>query len=180
MKINWFPVILLLAFVPAGCTPYRSAAAGKSTTRPLDTQLQELPVQTTLSNPADGIPPITVPLEFADTPSVENNVNKLIELAKQDLADRLKIDVIGITLLKTMEITWPDVSQGCSPGSGQILAKGRVYGYGVWLEAGGQNYIYHAALTGQLFPCPKLEPGVNNPLLMTPGGPTPNYQDQGP
>jgi hypothetical protein len=97
-------------------------------------------------------------------------LDKLVGLAKQDLADRLSIDVDQITLLKATEILWPDISLGCKPGSGQILTRGRVYGYRVWLEAERQEYIYHTGLTGQIILCPKLNPGANNPLLSkTPG-----------
>ncbi len=67
--------------------------------------------------------------------SLPPDKNELVNLAKLDLANRLKIDPAQITLSRTVEITWPDISAGCSSNPGQILSKGRVYGYRVWLEA---------------------------------------------
>ena len=56
----------------------------------------------------------------------------------------------------------------------------RVYGYRVWLEAKSEEYIYHIGLTGQVILCPKLIPGANNPLLMTPDGSNQDPQNQAP
>jgi hypothetical protein len=110
--------------------------------------------------------------EASDMTSPPPDKGKLVNLAKQDLADRLKIDPAQITLSKTLEITWPDIAAGCNSRPGQILSKGRVYGYRVWLEANGVVYVYHVGEAGQVIPCPEPNPGENNPLLMTPGGPT--------
>jgi hypothetical protein len=110
--------------------------------------------------------------EASDMTSMPPDEDKLVNLAKQALADRLKIDPAQIALVKTMEITWPTISAGCSSNAGQILSKGRVYGYRVWLEANGVEYLFHAGEGGQVFPCTEPNPGANNPLLMTPGGPT--------
>ena len=114
------------------------------------------------------------------TPSPPD-INLLVDLAKQDLATRLKVDAARITMRKTMDITWPDISKGCTPSAGQILTKGKVYGYRIWLEAEGEQYIYHVGLNGQVILCPKLtQPGANNPLLMTPGAPTHDLHNQQP
>ncbi|MBI2757227.1 MAG: hypothetical protein HYX49_00950 [Chloroflexi bacterium] len=184
MKPHWISLVFLLALALGSCGPFQLVSEQPPTLTPLGTQLQEKPALAASSNSSGSSlqsanAPTNTP-EFADTPSVELDVDKLVDLAKKDLAGRLKIDLTQIALLKAMEITWPDVSQGCTPSSGQILTKGQVYGYRVWLEAGGQKYIYHTALTGQVFLCPKLNPGANNPLLMTPDGSTQDYQDQAP
>ncbi len=106
--------------------------------------------------------------------------NRLVDLAKHDLASRLRIDAVQIDLLNTMEITWPNISAGCSASLGQILTKGRVYGYRVWLAANGVEYIYHVGETGQVILCTEPIPGANNPLLMTPGGSTQDPQNNQP
>ena len=107
--------------------------------------------------------------------------SKSVDLAKQDLADRLKIDPGEIALLKTMEITWPNISAGCGPSAGQILTKGRVYGYRVCAGSSqSEGYVHHVGLTGQVILCPKPIPGANNPLLMTPDSSNQDPQNQAP
>ncbi|HTP01890.1 MAG TPA: hypothetical protein VMJ64_11000 [Anaerolineales bacterium] len=96
----------------------------------------------------------------------------LIDLARQDLAARLGVDLSEIHLLNTIEITWPDLHAGCGSAPGQILTKGRVYGYRVWLEANGAQYLYHVGKAGEVLRCEEQAPGANNPLLVTPGSPT--------
>ena len=112
--------------------------------------------------------------------SLSSDVDKCVILAKQDLANRLKMDLTQIALQKTLEITWPNIAMGCSLGTGQILTKGQVYGYQVWLEAQGKDYIYRVGLTGQLILCPQLKPGAKNLLLRTPVGTGQDPQDQAP
>jgi len=116
----------------------------------------------------------------ANLASTPPGVDEFVNLAKQDLANRLNIGVNQISLLKTTEITWPDISKGCSPAAGQVLSKGQVSGYRIWLEAERETYIYHVGLNSQVIVCPSLNPGANNPLLMTPGGPPPIPGDQSP
>lgn len=181
MKTYWILLVFPLALALESCGPSQSIISGQSSTLALlDTQLPEKATQVNNFNSSGSSLQLTNTPEFAGTASVDFDMDKLVDLAKQDLAIRLKIDATQIVLLKTMEITWPDGSQGCGPGLGQILTKGRVYGYRVWLEASGEKYIYHTALTGQIFLCPKLNPGANNPLLITPDGSTQDYQEQGP
>ena len=114
-----------------------------------------------------------------DTTTSPPGKEQLVDLTKQDLADRLKIDSTQINLLKTMEIKSAVISEGCEPGLGQIITQGdKVYGYRIWLEAAGETYTYQAGLTGRIFFCSKINPGVNNPLLATPDGTIQNSQNQ--
>lgn len=157
-RCKWW--IVMVAIVLVACAP-----AGAPANPTADDQKRESPTQTSLPNSTRGPLQLANTPEPADTPSAPLDRDKFVGLAKHDLADRLKVDADQIALVKTMEITWPDISLGCSPGSGQILTQGQVHGYRVWLEAKGQNYIYHIGLTGQIILCPKLNPGVNNPRL---------------
>ena len=63
---------------------------------------------------------------------------------KQDLAKRLGINVTEITVVEVEEVTWPDGSLGCpEPGMGYIQML--TPGFKATLEAGGEEYTYHAA-----------------------------------
>ena len=108
------------------------------------------------------------------------SADPFVNLAKQDLAERLKISTDQITVLKTIEITWADITKGCNPSPGQILSKGKTTGYRIWLQVNGETYIYHIGLNNQIVLCPKLMPRTNNPLLMTPDGSPEVPQDQSP
>jgi hypothetical protein len=164
MKFYGLRLVFLLALVLGGCAPSQVAVRQFPANPTAGDQSGESLTQTPFPNSARELLVANTP-EVADTPSAPFDMDKYVGLAKQDLADRLKVDADQIALVKTMEITWPDISLGCSPGSGQILTKGQVHGYRVWLEAEGQNYIYHVGLNGQVILCPKLNPGVNNPRL---------------
>ena len=164
-------VLTLLGIVVAGCSS--APATGNVQKEALSTNvpgMQEI-LSLAPTSTSSGLA-----LQLTSTPgtmtmtSSSIDVDKCVDLAEQDLANRLKMDPARITLQKTMEITWPNIAMGCSPGTDQILTKGRVYGYRVWLQADGKGYIYHVGLTGQLILCPHLKPGVKNTLLRTPGG----------
>ena len=164
-------VLSLLGIVVAGCLS--APGTGNAQKEAISTNVPGM--QETLS-PAPASTSSGLALQLTSTPGIlamtssSSDVDKCVDLAEQDLANRLKMDPARITLQKTLEITWPNIAMGCSPGTGQILTKGRVYGYRVWLQADGKGYIYHVGLTGQLILCPQLKPGTKNPLLRMPGG----------
>lgn len=66
-----------------------------------------------------------------------------IDKAVQDLADKLKIDEVDIKLQQVTETTWANSSLGC-PKKGRLYAQIIIPGYIINLDAGGENYQYHA------------------------------------
>lgn len=177
MSTRWVMLLSLLPLVLGSCGSSSQTVDGQSAESTLP--------ETSAKEPSSGSPEKTT--QLASTPETLNMTStppsegRLIELAKQDLADRLKIDQAQIALLKTMEIKSPNISAGCKLGTGQILTQGeKVYGYRVWLNVAGEEYIYHTGLNEQIIFCPKLNPGANNPLLATPDGSTQDPQNQSP
>ena len=57
-------------------------------------------------------------------PSYPPSADKFVNLAKQDLANNLKIDVSQISLVEVVEVTWPNAALGC-PSPGKNYAAGR-------------------------------------------------------
>ena len=170
MKTRWISAFALLVLV--SCAPSRSVDGKLPTASPAEGAALAVATQAlTSALPERPLQLLSTP-EASEMTPLPTDQDKLVDLAKQDLADRLKIDASQIALLSTMEITWPDISAGCTTSAGQILSKGRVYGYSVWLGAKAAEYLYHVGQDGQVFPCTEPNPGANNPLLMTPGGPT--------
>ena len=69
--------------------------------------------------------------------------DKVSLLARQDLAERLKIDAEKIETVSQKEIVWPDGSLGC-PKPGMNYIQMLVPGYVIELRAGGKTYTYHS------------------------------------
>jgi hypothetical protein len=96
-------------------------------------------------------------------PPVTPQLQKLIEQSKQDLAQRLGINVDDISLLEASSVTWPDASLGC-PREGMGYAQVLTPGYLIRLQAGEQEYEYHAGRSTDVMYC-------DNPTPPVPGTP---------
>jgi hypothetical protein len=76
-----------------------------------------------------------------------------VELASQDLAERLAMSIDEIAIVSAEVVEWPDASLGC-PKPGMIYAQVITPGYRLILEVGGEQYVYHSDNEGrQLIPC---------------------------
>ncbi len=84
------------------------------------------------------ISPTAIPL----SPKSSSNELIVIDLAKKDLAARLKINTEEIQIQSYKEVNWNDSSLGCAkPGMNylQVITPG----YEIILEANDQEYSYH-------------------------------------
>ena len=180
MNIRLILLISLLMFAGMGCGGSSQEAVGQPPNLPALNSKEAQTAAHAPDLPENPIKLVSTP-EVTDMTSTPPNKDQLVNLAKQDLADRLKVDPTQIALLKTVEIKSPNISAGCKLGAGQILTQGsQVYGYRIWLEAAGQEYIYHAGINETIIFCPKITPGANNPLFMTPDGSAQDSQNQSP
>ena len=175
MRIHLIVLLALLLLASSSCAPNKTTFVNSANNQP-----QEDPSQTPFPNSSDNSTQTSNPLETPNSMSLHPETDQFVNLAKQDLAKRLNMNSDQVNLLKTIEITWSDISKGCTPASGQILSKGQLSGYRIWLEAKNEEYIYHVGLNSQIILCPKFSPGVNNPLLMTPDGSALPPQDSSP
>ena len=131
--------------------------------------------------PTNSAPPLTAnvmtasPAQIQPAPNQGNAANptssasedKLVNLAKQDLAERLKVDISEITFIGATQITGADLYSGCTLRAGQVLMpNSSANGYQISLEAQGQVYLYHAGLNDQLVFCQNMA-GTVYPM---PGG----------
>ena len=79
---------------------------------------------------------------------------KMVDLAKGHLAQRLGISVEQITLLEVKPVMWRDAGLGCpKPGIDYIQVE--TPGYSIVLETGGQKYYYHTDEVNRVIPCNK-------------------------
>lgn len=91
--------------------------------------------------------------DFSEVSPPAAEANSFVRLVEEDLANRLQIHIDKIHFLKISDIDWQDIAQGCTAESSQTNTKGRVSGYRIWLEANGENYLYHIGLDNKIVFC---------------------------
>ena len=84
-------------------------------------------------------------------------------MAVDDLASRLGLTADVVTVVLTEDVIWPDGSLGC-PEPGMAYTQALVDGFRIVLEAGGEEYHYHAAIGSEPFYCPNpSQPATDRP-----------------
>jgi hypothetical protein len=118
-----------------------SACAGATLPGQLSTPLPAAPTQ-------EHDMPKDPPLPILRSPGLQ----ALIEKAREDLAQRLSIEIAQISLVKAEDVVWADSSLGC-PQPGTVYTQVLTSGFLIHLEAGGIVYEYHADFNEQVIPC---------------------------
>lgn len=77
------------------------------------------------------------------TPKIPENATGVVDLATKDLADRLKIPIKSIQVLKVIPVVWRDTSLG-HPEPGKVYAPVLTPGYVIILLADNALYEYHS------------------------------------
>lgn len=98
-------------------------------------------------NPPDNTTPQVMP-----QPGVPNVATAVTQLASEDLAKRLQIDVGSILLRSSESVDWPDSSLGC-PAPGYAYMQVITPGYKMTLEADGQLFDYHTDMKQHFVLC---------------------------
>ena len=75
--------------------------------------------------------------------SVIPEYSPVVDMAKQDLSERLNIPVENIQLVKEEAVKWPDTSLGY-PEKGMMYAQVITPGFKIILKAGDKIYEYHS------------------------------------
>jgi hypothetical protein len=97
----------------------------------------------TLSQENTTMVPVTPPDEASE---------KMFDMVKQHLAQRLNIAVDQIVLLDIKPVVWRDAGLGC-PKPGVDYIQVETPGYNILLEAGGNTYRYHTDQTKRFVQC---------------------------
>ncbi|HNS27616.1 MAG TPA: hypothetical protein PKN91_05770 [Steroidobacteraceae bacterium] len=82
-------------------------------------------------------------------------IDVLMERAREDLAQRLKVEPAAIRLDGVRGQQWPDSGLGC-PQPGETIEPGPVEGLVIALRYRGRLYLYHTD-RHTLRPCPAIE-----------------------
>ena len=77
---------------------------------------------------------------------------KMVTLAKNHLAQRLRIAVEQIALFEVKSVQWPDAGLGC-PKPGVDYIRMETAGYKILLETGGKTYNYHTDKLNRVVMC---------------------------
>jgi len=85
------------------------------------------------------------PEVFEDMPMLPHRglIGAPIEQAREDLAQRLGMDIEEIEVVMVEAVEWPDASLGC-PQPGMMYAQVITPGYRILLRAGDKTYEYHS------------------------------------
>lgn len=75
-----------------------------------------------------------------------------VELARADLAERLKVPLDQVTVTSQTEQDWPDASLGC-PRKGMMYAQVISNGSRLELDVAGRHYSYHSGAGKPYFYC---------------------------
>ena len=82
------------------------------------------------------------------------NLSGQIAFAKDDLAERMGIDLESVKLSSADAVTWRSGALGC-PETGKMYTEALVPGSVIYLQADSMVYAYHAKFAGQPFYCPR-------------------------
>ena len=125
----------------ADTIPTSSAAPSTTTEPPAEPETEEAPVSETL-DPAGTVDGGTVGRSFVDE-DYPTELDGIVALAVDDLAERLSIDASLITVVLVEEVVWGDSSLGC-PQPGMSYTQVLTDGMRIVLEANGQLYDYRS------------------------------------
>ena len=162
MKIK--TLLLLAALLLTACaTDVSDALSPPKNQNPVNLGGSQIP------NPVDpSIGDTPVPMEDLTTQqtSVPEAAIPLVNIAIQDLAQRLGVGLDEITVAHFEEVDWPDASLGCpQPGIdyGQVITPG----YQIVLSSAEEGFNYHADKAGIILLC-ENPPGLSFPTLPPP------------
>jgi len=117
--------------------------------------------------PAVSVPVTPAPMTSTPTTpgpaAAGNDLQSLIRTVSDDAARRSGVDAGRVRVLEAGAVTWSDGSLGC-PEPDRMYTQALVPGYRIRVEAGGQQFDYHAGTRGtwRLCPAERARPPLQN------------------
>ena len=117
--------------------------------------------------PAASVPMTAVPTTptqmTPDSAGAGTDLQSLIRTVSDDAARRSGVDASRVRVLEAGAVTWSDGSLGC-PEPDRMYTQALVSGYRIRVEAGGQQFDYHAGARGtwRLCPAERARPPLPN------------------
>ena len=148
MRTTTLLVALVVALAACGAGPELAAEPSTTTTT-------MVPTTTTTEGATTSMPTIDPDLPIIDS-------------ARRDLAERLRVDPEEIEVLVAEEVTWPDGSLGC-PEPGMSYTQSLVDGSRVVLQHDDRVYVYQAGSDHEPFLCPSEDKDGGHEFVPPPG-----------
>ena len=154
MKIHWISLIVLSVLVLAGCGQGRE----------IPPQEPQIPPSQEGQNPSPNstqpveIPPLSTPQPDSSTQGdsmpnpTDPDIQKLIEVATEDLLKRFSIPADQVRFKEVMEVVWQDSSLGC-PNTDSSYIQVLTPGYLIRMQAGDRTFEYHTDKKGSVAYC---------------------------
>lgn len=146
--------ILMTSCLPAQSGPIASESLPSPTLTLTHPALDDLISNTKVPQSTKSSPP-----EVQMTPTQTADIQKLIDLATNDLAVKLATDPSEIMLMEATAVTWPNSSLGC-PQDGMVYAEVLTPGYLIVLKFGEELFEYHTSHDNTIVTCPNPSPPV--------------------
>ena len=152
-------LILVAVLLLSGCATLVAPTSIAPASTPVVT-LPSVPPTLAAPTPTDlPLPPpspLTSPLQSPlDSPlATPAAANPTVDLARTDLAARLKIAVAQIQVVSFEQVEWPDASVGCAK-LGVMYIQVITPGYKIVLSVDGKTYEYHGKAQGTPALCEK-------------------------
>ena len=99
-------------------------------------------------------------------PQLGPGLQRLVDMATEDLGKRLGVDASDIGVVSAEFVTWPDASLGC-PQPGFQYMQVLTNGSRIELRVRKDTYHYHSGGNRRPFPC--AEPSGKPPVPYAPG-----------
>lgn len=90
------------------------------------------------------------------------NLNEQVEYARNNLAERLGVELDSVLLSSAQAVTWRSGAVGC-PKPGMAYTDALIPGTLIFLKAGNALHAYHSKRDGLPFYCPRDR--VESPVL---------------
>jgi hypothetical protein len=155
MKKAWFLMFFTMAVVLYGCSPSQTVEGDSPVVPPADPKgpVYTVDPSVTPQNPATAATPhqlqpltpiqgVITPVGSALSSPYPPDLLSLIDLAVEDLSQKLSVPKTEIEVMAAYSVIWPDAGLGCSQ-SGMASAQVLTPGYLILLDHNGVTYEYH-------------------------------------
>ena len=143
MKTVWIVILLTMAVALYGCGPSQTGSEDSPAVPTVEPQNPATTVAPLPRQPVSPIQGVVTPMAPALATPYQVDLQNLIDIAVDDLAQRLSIPKAEIEVIAAYDVIWPDAGLGCSQ-SGMASAQVLTPGYLILLEHNTTTYEYHA------------------------------------
>ena len=103
-----------------------------------------------------------IPITQLKKSKVKMNLNEQVEYSRNNLAQRMGVELGSVEISSAQTVTWRSGALGC-PKPGMSYTESLVPGASIFLRVGNTFHAYHSKRDGNPFYCPRER--VEQPLL---------------